>query len=79
MVFTSEHKKRLIIESYFRNGIFNNEQWTYKRCCLFDRLLAKISKFKLKPIYATKNTSVHSRHLWTFVQNLKAFYDLSNC
>jgi hypothetical protein len=28
MVFTSEHK-RFIIESYFRNGVFNNGEWTY--------------------------------------------------
>jgi hypothetical protein len=27
MVFTSKHK-RLIIESYFRNGVFNNGEWT---------------------------------------------------
>jgi hypothetical protein len=28
MVFTSEHK-RFIIESHFRNGIFNNGEWKY--------------------------------------------------
>jgi hypothetical protein len=28
MVFTSEHK-RLMIESYFRNGVFNNGEWIY--------------------------------------------------
>jgi hypothetical protein len=26
--FTSEHK-RFIIESYFRDGVFNNGEWTY--------------------------------------------------
>jgi hypothetical protein len=30
---------------------------------LFDRDSAKISKFKLKQVYATTNTSMHSRHL----------------
>jgi hypothetical protein len=39
--------------SYFRNRVFNNGKW---RCCLFDRILTKISKFKLKQVYATKNT-----------------------
>jgi hypothetical protein len=43
--------------SYFRKGIFNNEE----RCCLFDRVSAEISKFKLKQVYyATKNTTMHS-------------------
>jgi hypothetical protein len=28
MVLTSEHK-RFIIESYFRNSVFNNGEWTY--------------------------------------------------
>jgi hypothetical protein len=28
MVFTSEHQKS-IIEFYFRNGVFNNGEWTY--------------------------------------------------
>jgi hypothetical protein len=29
--------------------------------------------FKLKQVYATKNTSMHSRYLWAYVQNLKGF------
>jgi hypothetical protein len=28
MVFTLEHQ-RFIIESYFRNGVFNNGEWTH--------------------------------------------------
>jgi hypothetical protein len=33
-----------------------------QRCCLFDRVSAEISKFKLKQVYyATKNTSMHSK------------------
>jgi hypothetical protein len=34
-----------------------------QRCCLFDRISAKISKFKLKQVYATKNTSMYPEHL----------------
>jgi hypothetical protein len=74
MVSTSEHK-RFIIESYFRNGVFNNGE----RCCLFDRVSAKNSKFKLKQVYATKNTSMHSRHLLTYVQTFKGLFDLNSC
>jgi hypothetical protein len=58
MVFTSEHK-RLIIESYIRNGVFNNGEWAYS--CLFGQVSAKIYKFKLKQVYATKNISMYSR------------------
>jgi hypothetical protein len=58
MVFTSEHK-RFILESYFRNGVFNNKEWT----CLFGGVSAKIAKFKWKQVYATKNTSMHPEHL----------------
>jgi hypothetical protein len=62
MIFTSEHK-RFISESYFRNGVFTNGELAIdiQRCCLFDRVSAKISKFKLKQVFATKNTSVYSR------------------
>jgi hypothetical protein len=49
--------------SYFRNGVFNNKELTYsrrgiQRCCLFGRVSAKITKFKLKRVYATRNTSI---------------------
>jgi hypothetical protein len=64
MVFTSEHKK-FVSESYFRNGVlvFTNGELAIdiQRCCLFDRVSAKISKFKLKQVFATKNTSEYSR------------------
>jgi hypothetical protein len=30
-------------------------------------------------IYATRNTSMHSKHLSTYGQNVKAFFDLKNC
>jgi hypothetical protein len=66
--------------SYFRNGVLNNGEWTYEYsavACLTE--FRQISKFKLKRVYATKNTSMHSRHLWKYVQNLKAFFDLNNC
>jgi hypothetical protein len=33
MVFTSEHKI-FIIESYFRNGVFNNGEWIYRAALL---------------------------------------------
>jgi hypothetical protein len=34
------------IKDYFRNGVFNNEEWTYvQRCCLFGRVSTKIFKF----------------------------------
>jgi hypothetical protein len=61
--------------SYFRNGVFNNEEWTYSA----GRVSAKISKFKLKQVYATRNTSNNSRHLSTYGQNVKAFFDGNNC
>jgi hypothetical protein len=61
MVFTLEYKI-FIIESYFRNCVFNNGEWTL-RYCLFDRVWAKMLKFKFRYIYATKNTSVHLEHL----------------
>jgi hypothetical protein len=41
MVFTSEQKRRLIIESYFRNGVFNNGQWT-------DSAIACLTEFRQK-------------------------------
>jgi hypothetical protein len=44
-----------------RNGVFNNCEWTYS--CLFGGVSAKFSKFKLKQVYATKNTSMHREHL----------------
>jgi hypothetical protein len=75
MIFTSEHKD----SSYFRNGVFNNDEWTYKRCCLFGRVSKINYKLKLKLVYATRNTSVHARHLLTYGQNVKAFFDLNNC
>jgi hypothetical protein len=53
MIFTLEHK-RFIIESNFRNCVFNNGEWTYSA-------VACLAKFKLKQVYATKNTSMHSR------------------
>jgi hypothetical protein len=56
-----------------------------QRCCLFDRVSAKFSKIKLKQVYATKNTSMHSRasepqKIWTdldhgqLYQNAKRLY-----
>jgi hypothetical protein len=42
-----------------------------QRCCLFGGVSAKISKFKLKQVYATTNTSRVS----VDVQNLKPFVD----
>jgi hypothetical protein len=56
--------------SYFRNGVFNNEE------C---RISANIFKFQLKQVYATRNTFMHSRHLSTYGQNVKVFFDLNNC
>jgi hypothetical protein len=36
MFFSSVHK-RFITESYFRNGVFNNKEWTYSAvACLTD-------------------------------------------
>jgi hypothetical protein len=32
-----------------------------QRWSLFDRVSAKFSKFKLKQVYAAKNTSMHSK------------------
>jgi hypothetical protein len=61
--------------SYFRNGVFNKEGMDIQRCCLFDRVSTKISKFKLKHVYATKNTPMHCRDLLTYVQNLKALFE----
>jgi hypothetical protein len=55
MVFTFKNIKD---SSLNRNGFFNNGEWTYS---LFDRIPAKISKFKLKLVYATINISMHSR------------------
>jgi hypothetical protein len=43
-----------------RNGVFNNGEWTFKRCCLFGRVSTKMSKFKLRQVYATKHTSRNS-------------------
>jgi hypothetical protein len=40
MVFTAEWK-RFIIESYFSNGVFNNEEWTYNA-------VACLAKFRQK-------------------------------
>jgi hypothetical protein len=62
--------------SYFRNGVFNKEGMDIQRCCLFDRVSTKFSKFKLKHVYATKNTPMHCRDLLTYVQNLKAFLEI---
>jgi hypothetical protein len=45
---------------------------------MFGRVSAKISKFKLKQVCATRNTSMRSRAA-TYVQNLKTFFDLNNC
>jgi hypothetical protein len=54
--------------SYFRNGVFNNKEWT-------------ISQFKLKQVGMQPeiHTSMHSRHLLTYGQSVKAFFDLNNC
>jgi hypothetical protein len=49
-----------------------------QRCCLFGRVSEKNYEFKLKLVYATRNTSVHARHLLTYGQNVKAFFDLNN-
>jgi hypothetical protein len=46
-----------------RKDVFNNGEWTYRAVGLFDRVSAKISKFKLKQVYATKNISMHPEHL----------------
>jgi hypothetical protein len=56
MVFTSEHK-RFIIVSYFRNSAYNNGEWLYCDVACLTEL--------------TKNTSLYSGYLWTYVQNLK--------
>jgi hypothetical protein len=48
-----------------RNGVFNYGEWTYEYsavACLGSSF-SKISKFKLKQVYATQNTSVHPEHL----------------
>jgi hypothetical protein len=64
MVFTSE-RKRIIVESYFRNSVFNNGHTV----CLVS---AKFSKFKLKQVYATKNTCMRPdlQHLESRSQRL---------
>jgi hypothetical protein len=51
-----------------------------QRCCLFDRVSAKFSKIKLKQVYATKNTSMHSRASERL--NLRRFgliWTMANC
>jgi hypothetical protein len=45
MVFTSE-RKRFIILSHFRNGVFNNGEWTYSAiACLteFQQTFSKLN------------------------------------
>jgi hypothetical protein len=44
MVFTSEHK-RFIIESYFRNGIFNDREWTYSAVACLAEFRQKFQNF----------------------------------
>jgi hypothetical protein len=34
-----------------------------QRFCFFGRVSPKFSKFKLKQVYATKNTSMYAEHL----------------
>jgi hypothetical protein len=59
--------------SYFCNGVFNNEEytavWPSVEYCPWCQVSAKISKFKLKQVYATKNTTMHSKHLSTYGNN----------
>jgi hypothetical protein len=43
MVFTSEYKS-FIIESYFRNGVFNNGEWTYSTVAYLAELRQKFPK-----------------------------------
>jgi hypothetical protein len=63
MVFTSE-RKRFIIESYFRNGVFNNGE----RCCLFGRVSVKLFKLKLKQETDVCNQKYF--HAWSkFLEN----------
>jgi hypothetical protein len=47
------------------NGIFNNGEWTYSAVAFLVgfQYSVTISKFKLKKVYATKNTSMHLEHL----------------
>jgi hypothetical protein len=81
MVFTSGRKRFIVELSYFRtNDVFNNAEMDLQRCCLFGWVSTKISKFKLKQVYATKNTEhLNLKLIWTYVQNLKGFFDLNNC
>jgi hypothetical protein len=68
MVFASEHKI-FIVESYFRTFVIvfsitqNGHTTLLKNVHLFVRVSTKISKFKLKQVYATKNTSMRPEHL----------------
>jgi hypothetical protein len=67
MVFTSEHK-RFIIKPYFRNGVFNNGEWTYRAVAYYGKNFQNSIEIGICNKKYKASERLNLKKIWTYVR-----------